>query len=278
MGCLVSDGVRELYLNSQNSMKRSELDGRNTINFMCSFHEKMVLLFNNRDYVPTSRKLPELHVDFKDERELHLGEFRLTFDRSKQMLVDIKPMLYQLINNYEASGNGEGQRDTSSNDCGTFDISLCSNGDDRKNFLCDNKHTYLLYFWHLLDVEGLVQFTCVKLPSFMTANSKSFSLVSREVRKKKKEKEKSPIKNEIGDKLMQQLGKLGKGVENLAEVAFNQEIESNNESILRYEFEILDLDPNMDNNKRKIALLQRRIDSLRDDVKNKKRKLIENVR
>ena len=74
------------------------------------------------------------------------------------------------------------------------------------------------------------------------------------------------------------MGKLGKEVKNLAEVAFNQEIKANNEFILRYKFEIVDFDPMIPNNKRKIALLQCCIDLLHNDVKHKKRKLVKNVR
>ena len=50
-----------------NSMKQIELDGRNTMNFMCSFHDKMADVFNNREYIPTSWKLPDLYPNFKEE-------------------------------------------------------------------------------------------------------------------------------------------------------------------------------------------------------------------
>ena len=37
---------------------------------------------------------------------------------------------------------------------------------------------YVLYFWHLLDEGGLVQFTLAKLPNYIAANSESFNFVS----------------------------------------------------------------------------------------------------
>ena len=127
----------------------------------------------------------------------------------------------------------------------------------------------MLYYWHILDQEGLVQFTCVKLPSFMVANSKSFSLVSREARKAIA-KRSSPDKKDMGAQLALQIGKLGKGVENLAEVAFNQEVEANEQTIMKYELELLLLDPQDDMDSKRIQIYEKRIAYLTKEVQTSK--------
>ena len=96
---MVSDNVRGLYLQSQRSLTRAQLDARNSINNVTGFHEKMVEVYNNRLWQPTSRKLEELHPDFAEEIDLFLGDYRLTFERSKQILADVKPALKEMINN-----------------------------------------------------------------------------------------------------------------------------------------------------------------------------------
>ena len=57
-------------------------------------------------------------------------------------------------------------------------------GDDRGGYLTEGgtapeneKYFYVLYFWHLLDEAGLVQFTLAKLPDYIAADSESYNLV-----------------------------------------------------------------------------------------------------
>ena len=96
-------------------------------------------------------------------------------------------MLFPIIANYETSGNGGGQRQEDDSDWGSTNLMETSvvDGDDRNGFLTlggkqpeNEKHFYVLYFWHLLDEGGLVQFTLAKLPKYIAADSESFNLVS----------------------------------------------------------------------------------------------------
>lgn len=176
--CLILDEKKLLYMTSQNTMLSSELDARNSSTRNPTFHEKMVMVFNDDLFEPESIFYADLHVDFVDIISLKLSNYRLTVEKSKEMLSSVKPMMVDLITRYELSGMGSGNRDTTASDWGSFDISFCENGDDRKNFLRKPTHSYLLYWWILLEREGLLNFTCVKLPFENTANTSNFPLVS----------------------------------------------------------------------------------------------------
>lgn len=59
------------------------------------------------------------------------------------------------------------------------DIEQCIEGDDREKFMESHvKETYLLYYWHKLDVDGFVQFTLCILDKFQRLNDTEFQLVS----------------------------------------------------------------------------------------------------
>ena len=76
----------------------------------------------------------------------------------------------------------------------------------------------------------------------------------------------------MGAQLALQIGKLGKGVENLAEVAFNQEVEANEQTIMKYELEVLLLDPQDDMDSKRIQIYEKRIAYLTKEVKSSKRR------
>ena len=73
--CLVRDGVKELYLKSQNSMLRTELDSRNSSSRVPNFHEKMISVFNDVSFVPESICFGDLHNDFSTTFELKLFSY-----------------------------------------------------------------------------------------------------------------------------------------------------------------------------------------------------------
>ena len=96
-------------------------------------------------------------------------------------------MLFPIIGAYEESGNGGDQRVEDTNNWGKTNLTEAStmDGDDRANFLTAGgkhpenvRHYYVLYFWHLLEQQGLLQFALAKLPNHMKANSEQYSLVA----------------------------------------------------------------------------------------------------
>ena len=96
-------------------------------------------------------------------------------------------MLFPIAGNYEKSGNGRDQRLENDEDWGTTNLMEVEtmDGDDRKKFLTlegkapeNSRHWYILYFWHMLEEQGLLQFALAKLPKHMLANSEQYSLVS----------------------------------------------------------------------------------------------------
>ena len=132
--CLIVDEVEILYLKSQNSMLRSELDARNSDSRIPTFHQKIVSVFNDSSFEPESVSYNDLHEDFSSKITLKLTKYRLTIEKSKEMLTTIKPMIVDIITRYEQSGMGADNRDYTENDWDKFDIALCDNGDDRKSF------------------------------------------------------------------------------------------------------------------------------------------------
>ena len=74
------------------------------------FYTKVTEVFNNPDYVPVSKCLPELHDDFKESFALPLNEYRLTRERAKDILTFSRPKLASVVARYELSGAGAGQK------------------------------------------------------------------------------------------------------------------------------------------------------------------------
>ena len=99
-------------------------------------------------------------------------------DKAKDLIVAVRTKLSNMVSMYERSGSGAGQRDEDDEDYGRVDIAKCVEGDDRARFMESGvKETYLLYWWHKLDVEGFVQFTLCILDKFQRANASDFQLV-----------------------------------------------------------------------------------------------------
>ena len=148
------------------------------------FYDKIVNVFNDPEFKPETIALPDLHAHFAEAHVLELKDYTLTRDKAKEILISVRPRLIQIINNYELSGAGGGQmRSEDDGNFGSFDITRCEEGDDRKNFISKDSESWLLYWWHRLDQEGFVQFTLCVLDKFQRANSDEFNLVSGEAKK-----------------------------------------------------------------------------------------------
>ena len=155
-------------------------------------------------------------------------------------------------------------RDSSADDWGKFDITTCEQGDDRKNFLRKDSHSYLLYWWHVLEREQLLNFTCVKLPTNLTSNTSNFPLVSRARSPIKKGIPQSDTKKETAKHF--QL--IGNGVNNLAKITVEREIEVWQEKQFDLELTLIKVDSD---EVKKIELIKKRISNLNDKITKIKR-------
>ena len=101
---MMSDDVKSLYRSSQDVLTRSGLDSRNSVMRIVDFYDKAVEVFNNPDFLPFSQQLADLHEHFAISKALPLKEYRLTRDKTKDILVAMRPRLAWIISKYELSG------------------------------------------------------------------------------------------------------------------------------------------------------------------------------
>ena len=77
---------------------------------LINFYDKVSEVFNDESFQPETEKLPDLHYDFVDSRQLKLGQYSMTHDKVKDIIVSIQPKLATMVHKYELSDNGAGQR------------------------------------------------------------------------------------------------------------------------------------------------------------------------
>ena len=115
---------------------------------------------------------------------------------------------------------------------GTVDIKQCVEGDDRTNFMeLGVKETYLLYYWHKLDVEGCVQFTLCILDQFQRSNATDFQLVSNVHELKSPTKEKVKKDSNIA----KNVGSVGDAVSTLGIMQARRDVVTWQESLFAME-------------------------------------------
>ena len=234
------------------------------------FYDKATEVFNDPEYVPITKCLPDLHEDFTDPIELHLGNYRLTRDKAKDILVGIRPKLAGMVANYELSGAGAGQRVEDNEEYGHVDLDMCVDGDDRRNFIKDDRESYLLYWWHRLDEEDFVQFTICVLDKFHRSNANEFTLVFNNRPDSHTRKSKDDI---IKDRIATNMGRVGEGVVSLSYCSLQREIEAWENTCYDYQEKLDDL-VNEDKNERTIRKrrnLKKRITSLEEKVQRPRR-------
>ena len=164
---MLDDNVRQLYRSSHDLFTRSAVENGNSIMKVLDFYDKITELFNNPEFQPETQSLLDLHSDVVDPIKLKLGNYVMTRDKAKDIVVSFRPKLATMVHKYELSGNGAGQREELDVDYGRVDLEKYVDGDDRGNYLEKGANTsYLLYWWNTLDVDGFVQFTICILDKF----------------------------------------------------------------------------------------------------------------
>ena len=255
---MVSDEVVPLYLISQRCQSRQELDARNSTERAPTFHEKLSSLFNNEAWIPYTTSYPTLHQDYALQFQVPKGDLNMTPEKSKEILAAVKPTLYQIIYNYEASGQGGLHRKVTSPDWGTFSIEDCNGKDDRAAFLRDHQPSYLLYWWARLDEYQLLSFTCAHLSNAITADA------NRSPNPNEGKNRSSFFRKSANAGLYETVENVGMQMGRIAKVELENSLASLEDSKLDYELKLEDISESTD--KRKHTLYNRRIKKLNEQI------------
>lgn len=147
---MMSDDMKSFFRFPHNLLSITELNSRNSVMRVIDFYDKVSEVFNNANFTPLTRKLPNLHKRYKDSIELPIGEYCIS-----------RPKLANMVHKYKLSGSEMGQRDEEYSDYRTMDHAQCVEGNDMVNFMEAGVN-----YWHKLESEGFVQFTFCILDEF----------------------------------------------------------------------------------------------------------------
>lgn len=214
---LVSDTCRPLYLQINDLPNRQELDARNSDVREPDFFDVVTEVFNDESIVYKSCVLPDLHEDFAQQFDITLSDFRLSRDKAAEMIAQQRVKIVRICSNWEQSGNGEGQREMDDQDWGHYDSNTLD-GKAQKHFLQAGDTTDLLYWWHILDEEKLLNFTANVFPQVVAASSDSNATI--EPLRKKAKQEDVRVRQEMNE----HIGKVGKGVHTFSLVSLSRQI------------------------------------------------------
>lgn len=171
--CLLEDDVKQAFLARHDCMDRQSLDARNSPNRPKTWLEKISDKFNCNNFSPYTEVFPYLHDDFAEPIDLSLVHCpaAVSPDQVKGWVADRKAKLVLLIDRWERSGNGDGQRMEDDSDFGHLQ-NLDFQSDNRSSFL-KNDRSSLLYFWQMLDKYDILQQTVSILPRELGVSSMS---------------------------------------------------------------------------------------------------------
>ena len=192
--CACDDKAREALLTKDTLMDHQELDARNSSDRPLTFEEMAAQLFNDENFLPATESLPDLCSTFADPIVLpfSLMPGPIAADQVKSKLADARVKLMKIINRWERSGNGFGQirdeEEDQDSDDEDIDIDVLEgaafdaeadvpdnfghmidenyqDGDNRQSFVWhhEGEKDHHLYFWHLLDTQGILSKVINKL-------------------------------------------------------------------------------------------------------------------
>ena len=212
--CLLSDEVKPIYELSQTSMTRDQLDARNSEVSNKTFEEAMVEKFNNESYLPYSTILAHMHSSFSLSNPLPLGEYKLTVEKCKDVMMGMRSKLADIQRRYELSGNGFGQ--VGNNDCDSVsspdvEIETLVDGTDLSKFLRNPREIFLIYWYYHLADHGLLKFTCGILPKSMVASTNATNNTTTRKKRKLEDDKKEAHKHRAI--IQEHLHKVGKEME-----------------------------------------------------------------
>ena len=86
---------------------REELDGQHSSLYK-EFYEKAADRFNDKEWIPNSLVLPDLHEDYKQSKPLPLDVTPITPEQFKKKLSDNQYKMVKVTTDWERSGSGSG--------------------------------------------------------------------------------------------------------------------------------------------------------------------------
>jgi hypothetical protein len=171
---LIDPTVKEAYLVRHIPMNREELDARNSPIRPKTWDEILRDKFNDVSFAPNSDVFPTLHSDFAESHDLHRNKcpMNVTTENVRTWVADRKAKLVILINRWELSGNGDGQRVDTDAEFGNVsaDSIQFQEGDNRSSFLRHERST-ILYYWEMLVKEDMLQNSVSILPATVGVSS-----------------------------------------------------------------------------------------------------------
>ena len=193
----MDDSVRGEFGEAFAVKTREELDGRHSALYK-DFYEKAADQFNDKEWIPNSLVVPNLHEDFKRSKPLPLNVTPITAEQLKKLSDNWYKMVKEIAD-WERSGSGSGMprnllqgctNDDNNNSIGNSenvqseqDIYEFWDGDNRKSFLRE-RPSHVLYLWHLAYKYGILNAVQQQLRNEFTADGSSAPDV-RSVQKRK---------------------------------------------------------------------------------------------
>jgi hypothetical protein len=148
--CLTDNQVKTAFMERHIPLTREQLDARNSPIRPKSWDELLRDKFNDRNFTCHSELFPLLHSDFAESHDLHRDNCpqNITAENAKAWVADRKAKLVILMNRWELSGNGDGQRTEDDANFGNVSSESIQfqEGDNRSSFLLHERST-LLYIW-----------------------------------------------------------------------------------------------------------------------------------
>ena len=181
----MDDSVRGAFGQAFTVKTREELDGQNSSLYK-DFYQKAVDRFNEKEWIPNSLVLPNLHEDFKRSKPLPLNITPITAEQLKK-LSDNRYIMVKVIADWERSGSGrgmgrnllQGQTDNDDNSSGNSENQQSErevyefwDGDDRQSFLHE-RPSHVLYLWHLAYKYDILNAMRQQLRNEFTADGSS---------------------------------------------------------------------------------------------------------
>jgi mannose/fructose-specific phosphotransferase system component IIA len=180
--CILHDSIREDFFRRDDTKNKDELQARNSI---VSFWDKVVLLYNDKNYIPNSVQLDESWGPwFVESKELPFTVFR------DLEAYEVKSQFREYVNDMEAmykkwksSGAGKGMHVMEEEEAETgvqsHDLQeLRTHGGDKIDFL-KSRHPFCLYLWSRLEKCDAMVSSCPTLLDNSRASGSLTTTTSR---------------------------------------------------------------------------------------------------
>ena len=182
----MGDSVRGAFGQAFPVKTREELDGWNSSLYK-DFYEKAADRFNDKEWIPNSLVLPDLHEDFKQSKPIPLNVTPIMPQQFKKRLSDNRYKMVKVIADWERSGSGsgmarnllQGQSDDDDNSAGNSENQTSEqevyefwDGDDRKSFLRE-RPSHILHLWQLAYKYDILNTVRQQLRNEFTADGSS---------------------------------------------------------------------------------------------------------